>query len=85
MPLGVLEPQGCPEVPGSITLDDSAAREPPNSTHLKHGTGKDSHIVLSPQPSDDPDDPLNWSKFQKGLTMSILAMGTMINGALPVC
>lgn len=26
---------------------------------LKHGTGKFSHIILVPQPSDDPNDPLN--------------------------
>jgi hypothetical protein len=26
---------------------------------LKHGTGKYSHIILVPQPSDDPNDPLN--------------------------
>ena len=28
---------------------------------LKHGTGKFSHIVLVPQPSDSPNDPLNVS------------------------
>jgi hypothetical protein len=28
---------------------------------LKHGTGRHSHILLVPQPSDSPNDPLNVS------------------------
>ena len=27
---------------------------------LKHGTGRFAHILLVPQPSDSPNDPLNW-------------------------
>lgn len=26
---------------------------------LKHGKGRYSHVILVPQPSDDPNDPLN--------------------------
>lgn len=32
---------------------------------LKHGTGKFSHILLVPQPSDSPNDPLNWPLWKK--------------------
>lgn len=27
--------------------------------YLKHGTGRLSHVILVPQPSDSPNDPLN--------------------------
>lgn len=30
---------------------------------LKHGTGRFEHVVLVPQPSDDPNDPLNVSRI----------------------
>lgn len=32
---------------------------------LKHGTGKYSNIILTPQPSDSPNDPLNVSLLQQ--------------------
>ena len=32
---------------------------------LRHGTGKDGRIVLAPQPSNDPNDPLNWPRWRK--------------------
>jgi hypothetical protein len=30
---------------------------------LKHGTGRLSHVILVPQPSDSPNDPLNVGAF----------------------
>jgi hypothetical protein len=42
------------------------------NVHLKH-TGK---YALIPQPSDDPNDPLNWSRTWKWLTMSSMALST---------
>lgn len=33
----------------------------------------DGHTVLIPQPSDNPGDPLNWSKFRKHLCLYIIA------------
>lgn len=41
---------------------------------LKHGTGRDAHIVLVPQPSDDPNDPLNWPRWKKHLTYGVLCV-----------
>jgi MFS family permease len=46
-------------VPGTVLLDDEVAHAD-YTGGLKHGTGRDAHIVLSPQPSEDPNDPLNW-------------------------
>lgn len=41
---------------------------------LKHGKGRNSHIVLVPQPSDDPNDPLNWPRWKKHLTYGVLCV-----------
>ncbi|KIW83165.1 hypothetical protein Z517_02409 [Fonsecaea pedrosoi CBS 271.37] len=36
---------------------------------------KDGQTVLIPQPSDDPDDPLNWSSFKKHMILICVAFG----------
>ena len=48
---------------------------------LKHGTGKNAHIVLAPQPSEDPNDPLNWSAAKRVTVLLILCLGAMLNAA----
>jgi hypothetical protein len=72
-------------VPGTVLLDDEAAHSEERLVGLKHGTGKDSHIVLSPQPSDDPNDPLNWPMWKKDMIIAILCLGTMLNAGTNVC
>lgn len=57
----------------AVTGDDEATAD------LKHGTGKDAHIVLNPQPSDDPNDPLNWAPWRKQVIISILIFGGLLN------
>jgi hypothetical protein len=51
---------------------------------LKHGTGKNAHIVLAPQPSEDPNDPLNWPRPLKELNLFILAFGATLHAAVSV-
>lgn len=68
-----------PHVPGTVLLDDGEAPVEDEHHGLKHGTGKDSHIVLSPQPSEDPNDPLNWSRWKKETILGILLLGGMLN------
>jgi hypothetical protein len=61
---------------------------PPGTVHLvdlegtmatKHADGKDvNDIVLIPRPSDDPDDPLNWSFRRKLLATSCVVVYTML-------
>lgn len=63
----------------SAGSDDVAAAE-----GLKHGTGKEAHIVLNPQPSDDPNDPLNWPLWRKELITAILCLGAMLNAGTNV-
>ncbi|KAH8796970.1 serine/threonine kinase 16 [Hyaloscypha sp. PMI_1271] len=79
MGLGVLEDNKLAHVPGTVLLDDEAAHSEERLVGLKHGTGKDSHIVLSPQPSDDPNDPLNWPLWKKDMIIAILCLGAMLN------
>ena len=55
----ILEDNHLPRVPGSIILEEEQAHSENVTGNLKHGTGKNSHIVLTPQPSNDPNDPLN--------------------------
>ncbi|KAI5289862.1 hypothetical protein KEM54_003032 [Ascosphaera aggregata] len=75
------------EVPGTVYLveagDSGAAHEHGNSPHRKD-------IVLVPKPSNDPDDPLNWSQPRKYKCMAmvyvfVLGLGigpTMVNSLL---
>jgi len=70
-----------PHVPGTIILNDEAAHTEQVTAGLKHGTGRNAHIVLAPQPSEDPNDPLNWSKFKKEYVTWILLFGSILNAA----
>ncbi|KAL7627322.1 hypothetical protein AAE478_001514 [Parahypoxylon ruwenzoriense] len=46
---------------------------------IKYGTGKHSNIELSPQPSEDPEDPLNWPLWKKHLNLlALLSMVTLV-------
>lgn len=71
MGLGILPDRHLTHVPGtSIFSDDPNAQaaalyEGVDLSKLKHGSGKNKHIVLVPQPSDDPNDPLNWPQWKK--------------------
>ena len=73
MGLGVLEDKTLQHVPGTVNVLDDASRNAvaaERDTHSKRDkTGK---IILVPQPSDSPDDPLVrglLSPSQKGLPL----------------
>jgi hypothetical protein len=65
-------------------LNEKAAHTEALTGGLKHGVGKDAHIVLAPQPSEDPNDPLNWPKPSKELNLLILAFGATLHAAVSV-
>jgi len=44
----------------------------PEHANLKRA--RDGHTILLPQPSSDPNDPLNWSRFKKHLILIIISM-----------
>ncbi|KAF2099885.1 MFS general substrate transporter [Rhizodiscina lignyota] len=77
MALGVLEDHVMQHVPGTINLAEKHQDEV-QQRGLKHGTGSASHIVLAPQPSEDPNDPLNWPYSKKLVIVCILAYGACL-------
>ncbi|KAF4634329.1 hypothetical protein G7Y89_g3774 [Cudoniella acicularis] len=74
----VLDDHKLPRVPGTAILNEENAHSETVTGELKHGTGKYSHIVLTPQPSEDPNDPLNWSPLRKMTIMLITGLGTIL-------
>jgi MFS family permease len=73
----ILEDRHLPRVPGTVILEEDVAHSENVTGALKHGTGRNAHIILTPQPSDDPNDPLNWSQRRKMTIMLITGMGTI--------
>lgn len=84
--LGVLQPKFLEQVPGTATLLEGSAThggvEAQETARLKHGKGKDSNIVLVPQPSDSPRDPLNWPTWKRELCFFTLLGTTVWAGSL---
>ncbi|KAH8585664.1 major facilitator superfamily domain-containing protein [Bisporella sp. PMI_857] len=73
MAVGLLESKSNEHPPGTVLLADDESltdsTEAVVSRTLKHGNGRNSHIVLVPQPSDDPNDPLNWSIYYRDFVL----------------
>ncbi|PLB41828.1 MFS general substrate transporter [Aspergillus candidus] len=64
-------------IPGTVLLVDDAHEQ-----STKHATGKHTEIVLIPPPSDDPNDPLNWSPGRKKLHLVLLCVYTFFQNGL---
>ncbi|TID27357.1 putative mfs transporter protein [Venturia nashicola] len=84
MGLGVLEDRKLQQVPGtSVVVDDDARRAETNTSlnpNLKYDrTGS---IILVPQPSDDPNDPLNWPLWRRDLILFLLSLLGIIASTL---
>ncbi|GAA6041672.1 hypothetical protein JCM8097_003076 [Rhodosporidiobolus ruineniae] len=89
MAWGILESKHFPDgnVPGTALLDDLHATNynPDEVENLKKGTGRYSHIVLQPQPSDDPNDPLNLPRWRKEANFWILSfVAALVGGVGPL-
>lgn len=84
MAWGILELKNATlkNVPGTSQLEDVV---PANTIHLKKGSGSDSNIVLIPQPSNDPNDPLNWPLWQRDLIVVLNSYVTLccVGGYVP--
>jgi MFS family permease len=76
MGLGVLESKQL-VVPGTIQLYDSDINHE-HQAHLKHTV--DGKTILAPQPSDSPNDPLNWSTLKKDLSFMLLLTDCVLSG-----
>lgn len=79
---GQLEDYKTPRPPGTVILDDTLRVLDANSledTTLK----RDKNVVLQPQPSDSPNDPLNWSmKVKLSIYITLMVTMTSIGGIL---
>src|SRR5271156_5461492 len=76
MGFGILEPKQ-PIVPGTIQLFDNIVNQE-STAHLKHSL--DGKTILAPQPSDSPNDPLNWPTWRKEESFAMLLMGGILSG-----
>lgn len=56
-----------------------------DTSGLKHAKGRNSDIVLVPQPSESPRDPLNWPQWKKELLLLIISIDTAVVGAWGKC
>ncbi|RDH27565.1 major facilitator superfamily domain-containing protein [Aspergillus welwitschiae] len=81
MPLGILD-DDCEHVPGTVTLVDQGSNAA-DTCNVRHGTSKDAHVILVPQPTDNPNDPLNWSLWRRNLVFAVVFTNTIIMGAVP--
>ncbi|KAI0019403.1 MFS transporter-like protein [Xylariomycetidae sp. FL0641] len=80
MGIGVLEDKFLDRPPGTSKLgeDEGPGSDAASVSSLK----KDGDIILVPQPSDSPNDPLNWSPMRKNAIMVILAFSSGVTTSL---
>ncbi|KAK3679515.1 hypothetical protein LTR78_001076 [Recurvomyces mirabilis] len=89
MGLGVLDDRHLEHVPGTALLTDVVDADAHHhhgdldTTVLRHAqkNGKDSDVLLVPQPSRSPNDPLNWPLWKKDLMLFIICIDTAVVGA----
>ncbi|CAO2651321.1 Nn.00g096180.m01.CDS01 [Neocucurbitaria sp. VM-36] len=80
--LGILEDKHLTHVPATVILSEEEHQRTAATEGLKRGSGKDADIILIPQPSEDPNDPLNWPTTKKWIIMSIVAYGSVLYAAV---
>ncbi|OLN95894.1 Protein HOL1-like protein 2 [Colletotrichum chlorophyti] len=83
MGLGVLESKTLDHVPGTTRYFDDPNR-PQTANESHHGLKVDEtgEIILIPQPSDDPNDPLNWPLWKRDLITFVLSITAIFATAL---
>ncbi|TPX12423.1 uncharacterized protein E0L32_006835 [Thyridium curvatum] len=85
MGLGILEDRVMDHVPGTTRYFDDPERPQYSRdgvTGLKCDTSGPQPIVLVPQPSDDPNDPLNWPLWRRDLITFVLSVTAIFATAL---
>ncbi|KAH2506674.1 hypothetical protein KXW70_009571 [Aspergillus fumigatus] len=79
MGLGVLEDKVLDHVPGtSYILEDERDDNTALDSRLKYDRSGDVPILLVPQPSDDPNDPLNWPVWWRDLILFALCFVSVL-------
>lgn len=87
MGLGILESSRVETVPGTAFMYDDASRPTQDgqleSRRLKYDTTSGPiPVILVPQPSDDPNDPLNWPLWKRDAILAILSILSVIASTL---
>ncbi|KAF2851449.1 MFS transporter-like protein [Plenodomus tracheiphilus IPT5] len=90
MGFGVLEDKHMAMPPGTATINSTETED--DQTLKTSSLKRDGDVILQPQPSDSPNDPLNWSPIWKESIMIILAfssgvttsLGPMVTPGLPL-
>lgn len=57
---------------------DCDPKWPPGTIKLTQLLGTESNIILQPRPTSDPNDPLVWSKWQKGTDYALASIYAMM-------
>ena len=70
-----LHHEGYQPIPGTVHLVDLEG-----TMRAKHACSGQKDIVLVPAPSNDPDDPLNWSPRRKALSTTCMCVYTLMVG-----
>ncbi|CAI4216809.1 unnamed protein product [Parascedosporium putredinis] len=85
MAWGILESKSLEKVPGTTRYFDDPDRPQIATaahTHLKCDTSGPEPIVLVPQPSDDPEDPLNWPLWKRDVITFVLSLSAIFATSL---
>ncbi|KAI9839609.1 MAG: hypothetical protein M1819_002235 [Sarea resinae] len=86
MALGILDDRKLPHVPGTVRLDgdrqDESHCSTPLDEQLKYDTSGPVPVILVPQPSNDPNDPLNWPLWRRDVILLILSTVSVIASTL---
>ncbi|OJJ02646.1 hypothetical protein ASPVEDRAFT_62630 [Aspergillus versicolor CBS 583.65] len=82
MTFGILEPKNGQFAPGTVKLSQQTSVEAPHDLPLFGKTNaQDRGIVLVPEPSASPNDPLNWPQWRKDLILFIISLQSAVVGA----
>ncbi|TLS23790.1 uncharacterized protein PpBr36_06247 [Pyricularia pennisetigena] len=85
MPFGILECTKMEIVPGTAFMNDQDDLPPElaeaSRELLKKGKGRCKDVILVPQPTDSPNDPLNWPQWKKEMVLLIVSMSAAVVGA----
>ncbi|KAI5784906.1 major facilitator superfamily domain-containing protein [Pyronema domesticum] len=93
MGLGILEDRHLAHVPGTAYMGAGSAVLPGGfqvetaeadrlDPRIKYDTTGKKPVVLIPQPSDDPNDPLNWSLFKRDVITTVLCIVSIMAATL---
>ncbi|KAG5290186.1 MFS transporter [Histoplasma ohiense] len=81
MGLGILEDSRLDHVPGTTFIledDSSTVEQLAPSLHLKYDHSGPTPVILVPQPSNDPNDPLNWPLWKRDAILAILSFVSLL-------